>query len=98
MLLYGEMCRPVILPATLLGAPVRWQNLDAHSVPTLDPLRETRPSHPTAPRFILARPLHRFLLDLATNVQPIDRFVDFTNTRSVSSDDAESTWTSWIVV
>jgi hypothetical protein len=96
------MCRPVILPATLLGAPVRCQNLEAHSVPALDLLRETGASGPStlneARRVILARARHRFLLDLATNVPPIDRFVDFTNTRSVSSDDAESTWTSWIVV
>jgi hypothetical protein len=96
------MCRSVILPATLLGAPVRGQNLDAQSVPTLDLTRETPASGPSmlneARRVILSRARHRFLLDLATNVPPIDRFVDFTNTRSVSSDDAESTWASWIVV
>jgi hypothetical protein len=95
------MCRPVIRPATLLGAPVRCQNRDAHSVPTLDLLRETRAGGSSTlnedRRVILAR-AQGFLLDLATNVPPVDRFVDFTNTRSVSSDDAESTWTSWIAV
>jgi hypothetical protein len=83
--MYGEMRCPMIPRATLLGAAVRWQPGDAHPVPTLDPP-------------VLARPLHRFLPYLATNVQPINRFVDFTDNRPAPPDDAESTWTSWIIV
>jgi len=83
--MYGEMRCLLIPRATLLGAAVGWLPGDAHPEPTLDPP-------------VVARPRHRFLLYLATNVPPIKRFVDFTDTRPAPPGDAESTWTSWIIV